>query len=76
MRFVLALILCASLAGQRPQTAVLVIEGSCLKQVTRTDKTRIEIPLKPNGDPDLAHSTILFVGVDYNLNCGRIEVRR
>ena len=72
----LFLVLCAALASPRPQTAVLVIDGSCLKSVVRTPKTRIEIPLNAHGDPDLAHATIFFVGVDYNMNCGRIEVRR
>lgn len=67
--------LCAALASPR-QTSVLVIDGSCLKRVERTEKTRIEIPLNAHGDPDLAHATIFFVGVDYDPRCGRIEVRR
>lgn len=79
MKLLIALLpplLCAALASPRPQTSILVIDGSCLKRVERTEKTRIEIPLNAHGDPDLAHATIFFVGVDYDPRCGRIEVRR
>lgn len=57
------------------QRVVFVVDTTCL-EVFKTTSTRFEAPVSNDGTPDLKAGKVLGVGVKFDKNCGRFEIRR
>lgn len=80
---VLCLLISASLTAQQkteasPKTVgkgVLVFEERCITVVEKTPNTKLECPLKDNGETDKDHCILKGVKAIYAPACGHIEIR-
>lgn len=71
----LSSVVAAGRDSNTPGYGVMVWDASCILNVYKTKKTRLEAPMK-DGQPDRSKIRLFDLGIDFDTTCGHIEVRK